>query len=83
MCKRQFLDIDKAFSVLSELQKEYVFIPFDKCDNNISIVCKRLYLSCIQHELEKSFKSCDKNAEDIDNGQKNKLKDDTILLDES
>ena len=36
---------------LVNLQEKYVFIPTDKAGNNITIVCKKLYMESMDHEI--------------------------------
>ena len=73
----------RFFIKLKKLQEQYVFVPTDKSANNISIVCKKFYLSCIQDELENTFKAVDKNADDIISDHKSKLKEFNVLNDDS
>ena len=36
---------------LRELHKRFVLIPADKSENNVIIVCKKYFISCLFHEL--------------------------------
>ena len=56
-------------------------IPTDNSSNNISIVCKIFYLTCIQNELEASFSVVDATVENVISKQKNDLKNLGIALD--
>lgn len=37
---------------LKSLHERYVFVPTDKAENNVSIVCKKYYMDVLQQELE-------------------------------
>ena len=37
---------------LADLHRKYVFVPTDKAQNNISVVCKKYYLDVLREELE-------------------------------
>ena len=78
----KFLDTESAFIELKKLQDKFVLVPTDKSANNISIVCKKFYLSCIQNELEDSFTLVNKSPEQIIESQKDSLKKFNILRDE-
>ena len=39
---------------LDQLQSEFVLVPTDKASNNVTIVCKKFYVSLIQKELTSS-----------------------------
>ena len=77
-----FINTDVAFAELKEVQKNYVFVPTDKSANNISIVCKKFYLSCIQNELDSTFSEVNVGKDDIINQLKSGLKSFGIRLDE-
>ena len=36
---------------LSRLQRKYVFVPTDKANNNVSIICKKFYVQLIKNEV--------------------------------
>ena len=36
---------------LSRLKRKYVFVPTDKADNNVSIICKKFYVQSIKNEV--------------------------------
>ena len=36
---------------LAELHQDFVLVPTDKASNNVSIICKKYYLTCISKEL--------------------------------
>ena len=36
---------------LKELHKNYVLVNTDKCDKNVTIICKRFYVSTLRNEL--------------------------------
>ena len=36
---------------LAKLQEKYVFVPTDKADKNVTLVCKKLYLQVLQEEI--------------------------------
>ena len=76
-----FIDTKKAFDNLDKLHDKFVFVPTDKSANNISIVCKKFYLSCIQAELDASFTFVNESPEDIIAKQKVDLSRFGITLD--
>ena len=52
-------DKSKFDASLNELHNDFVCVPTDKSNNNVTIVCKKLYVSVIEKELGESFESVD------------------------
>ena len=64
---KKFINIfDKpdVSSALADLHKSYVFVPTDKSNCNISIVCKKFYLESIEKELSENFESVNNLSSD-------------------
>ena len=49
---------------LDELHKDFVLVPTDKAKNNITIVCKKFYISMIEKELSSNTFSKINRSED-------------------
>lgn len=63
---------------LSKLQEDFVFTPVDKAANNVSIVCKKLYVEKLETEIENSgnFIKCNNvTVEDVMNSHKQAYQD--------
>ena len=56
---------------LNELHEKYVFVPIDKADNNIAIICKKYYVTVILKEIgildaaNETYEKINKNQEEI------------------
>ena len=51
---------------LNNLHQSFVFVPTDKAANNVTIMCKKFYVSLIQNELKSStFERVDKSVHTI------------------
>ena len=56
---------------LNELHEEYVLVPVDKAVNNITIICKKYYVSVILTEIgildagDETYEKIVKNKEEI------------------
>ena len=46
-----FLSKPYVMEELSRLQRKYVFVPTDKANNNVSIICKTFYVQLIKNEV--------------------------------
>lgn len=68
----------KAQNYLSFLQQHLVLVPTDKASNNITFVCRRLYVSILKHELDREDGAyevvTDESVDDIVLRHKNFLK---------
>ena len=42
---------DDVLEYLAELHNNFVIVPIDKADNNISIICKRFYVTRLLKEI--------------------------------
>ena len=49
--KKPVLSQKSVIQSLKELHEKYVVVPTDKASNNITIICKKHYVSCLQKEL--------------------------------
>ena len=60
---------------LSKLQKQYVFTPTDKAQNNVSIICKLFYHDMLKQELNsETYEKLDDTEDHIVDNQVNELK---------
>ena len=48
------LNDEEVILALDQLHSEFVLVPTDKASNNVTIVCKKFYISLIQKELTSS-----------------------------
>ena len=48
------LNDEEVILALDQLHSEFVLVPTDKASNNVTIVCKKFYVSLIQKELTSS-----------------------------
>jgi len=67
------LDDEHVKTYLEEIHKDFVVVNADKCSNNIIIICKKYYMSCIIKELELEFyknKNDDNNKMNVNNDAK-------------
>lgn len=69
-------------STLTNLQKDFVFIPTDKSGCNISIVCKKYYLQSIEKELSDNFEHVNMDIEQIISKHREFYEDLNIKFDE-
>ena len=46
-----FLSKPYVMEELSRLQRKYVFVPTDKANNNVCIICKKFYVQLIKNEV--------------------------------
>ena len=68
---------------LKELHQKYVFVPTDKAQNNISVVCKKYYLETLKEELDsKSYTKCTQTEEQITTQHISDLKKLNITVEE-
>ena len=60
------LSDNDVISELNKLHQTFVFVSTDKAANNVTIMCKKLYVSLIQNELKSStFEHVDKTVDSI------------------
>lgn len=60
------LSDNKVIDDLKKLHEEYVLVPTDKASNNVTIVCKKFYVSLINKEiLSNNFQVIDKTPQSI------------------
>ena len=51
---------------LEELRRKYVFAPTDKAANNVTIICKKFYVSLIDKEINsENFQKEDVSPEEV------------------
>ena len=67
---------------LSNLHSSLVCTATDKCSSNISFICKRYYVECIQNELNSSFVEVDRGFSDVVEEHREFLRGFNIQLDE-
>ena len=69
---------------LASLHRDYVFVPTDKAQNNISIICKKYYLDVLKQEMcsDTYEKIDDDDEQNIVNRHVSDLKNVTLEVDE-
>ena len=45
------LEQENIRHILDKLHKQFVFVPIDKAGNNFGIICRKLYIDTLKHEL--------------------------------